>query len=87
MDDRLALGLQHYAEILLLIARGQPVPLPGQSTGFDEPQLLRRAIHAITIKQSKAGQAVGPKGRKPPEAARPSNNQGGRRPPKKVRDA
>ena len=44
--EMLAYGLQSYAEVLLLIARG------GSINDLDEPQLRKRALYAIPIKQS-----------------------------------
>ena len=44
--EMLAYGLQSYAEMLLLIARG------GSINDLDEPQLRKRALYAIPIKQS-----------------------------------
>lgn len=44
--EMLAHGLQSYAEMLLLMARGDSIE------GLSEPRLRKRALYAIPIKQS-----------------------------------
>ncbi|MGB2695969.1 MAG: hypothetical protein WBD55_12405 [Dehalococcoidia bacterium] len=58
--EMLAYGLQSYAELLLLIASGKSID------DLAQPQLRKRALYAIPIKQS----AISAKGDKQPDAGR-----------------